>query len=139
MEQEVKKNQEYIVKIVDNGFGGEGIAKIEGQVIIVPGAMKGEKVRIKILKVTTKVCYAKILEILEKSEHRIAPHCETYPKCGGCVLRHMDYEYTITTKKEATENTLKKALGKEVKVDEVLSMENPFFYRNKLQYPIRNK
>lgn len=132
----MKKNEEFIVEILDNGFGGEGIAKIDGQVIFVPGVIKGEKVKIKILKVTSQICYAKIVDILEKSEHRTLSQCDTYIKCGGCALRHMDYEYTMQMKKESIQNTLKKVLGRPIFVDEVLSMENPFYYRNKLQYPV---
>lgn len=132
----MKKNEEYEVEITDNGFQGEGIAKVDGQVVFVPGTIKGEKVKIKILKVTSKVAYAKVLEILKKSEHRIESKCDTYSKCGGCNLRHIDYAYTVQIKKEAVENTLKKALGRTVNVDEVIPMENPFFYRNKLQYPV---
>lgn len=132
----MKKNEEYIVEIIDNGFDGEGIAKIDGQVIFVPGAIKNEKVKIKILKVTTKIAYSKILEILEKSKHRMVANCDTYLKCGGCSLRHMDYDYTMQVKKEAAQNTLKKALGREIYVDETIPMEEPFYYRNKLQYPL---
>lgn len=132
----MKKNEEYMVEIMDNGFGGEGISKISGQIVFIPNAIKGEKVKIKILKVTSKVAYGKILEILEKSEHRITSNCATFSKCGGCALRHIDYDYTIEMKKNGVENTLKKALGREVKVDEILKMENPFYYRNKLQYPV---
>lgn len=132
----IRKNEEYIVEIVDNGFEGEGIAKIDGQVVFVPGAIKGEKVKIKILKVTTRLSYAKIVEILEKSKHRTDANCDTYSKCGGCSLRHMEYDYTMRLKKEAVENTLKKALGREIHVDETISMEEPYYYRNKLQYPL---
>lgn len=132
----MKKNEEYIVEIIDHGFQGEGIAKWEGQVIFVPQTIKGEKVKIKILKVTENSCYAKVLEILEKSKYRIKENCETYGKCGGCSLRHVDYDYTMQIKKEAVENTLKKALGRKLAVDEVMKMESPFFYRNKLQYPV---
>lgn len=134
--QGIKKNEEYIVEIVDNGFEGEGIAKISGQVVFVPGAIKGEKVKIKILKVNTNLAYAKILEILEKSPHRIEPNCDTYEKCGGCNLRHMKYDDTIEMKKRAVENTLKKVLGRSIKVDEVIKMDEPYYYRNKLQYPL---
>ncbi len=132
----MKKNEEYIVEMIDNGFEGEGIAKMDGQVVFVPGAIKDEKVKIKILKVTTKIAYAKIVEILEKSKHRTDANCDTYSKCGGCSLRHMEYEYTMKLKKEAVENTLKKALGREIYVDETIPMEQPFYYRNKLQYPL---
>lgn len=132
----MKKNEEYIVEIMDNGFQGEGIAKIDGQVIFVPEAIKGEKVKIKILKVTNKICYAKMLEIIEKSEHRADCNCDTYSQCGGCNLRHIDYDYTIKMKKISVENTLKKAIGRQIKVDEVIQMGEPYYYRNKLQYPV---
>ena len=42
MEIPVKKNEEYVVEIIDNGFSGEGVAKIDGFTIFVPGAIKGE-------------------------------------------------------------------------------------------------
>ena len=45
----LKKNEEYIVEIIDNGFQGEGIAKIDNVAIFIPNAIKGEKVKIKIL------------------------------------------------------------------------------------------
>ena len=63
----IKKNQEYDVEIVDNGFQGEGISKIGGFTIIIPNAIKGEKARIKILKVTSSVAYAKIIANKYKS------------------------------------------------------------------------
>ena len=43
----ISKNEEYIVDILDNGFQGEGIAKIDGQVVFIPNAIKDEKVKIK--------------------------------------------------------------------------------------------
>lgn len=133
----LKKNEEYVVEIIDNGFKGEGIAKIENFTIFVDGAIKGEKIKIKILKVTTSHAFGKIIEIIEKSENRIEEDCSTYKKCGGCELRHIDYETTINMKKYSVENTLKKTLSrKDIEVNEVIKMDNPYFYRNKLQYPI---
>lgn len=133
----LKKNEEYIVDIIDNGFQGEGIAKIDGIAIFIPEAIKGEKAKIKILKVTSKTAYGKILEILEKSENRVEDiDCETYSRCGGCMLRHVNYETTLEMKKVSVETTLKKALGIEIEISEVLKMDEPYNYRNKLQYPV---
>ena len=132
----LKKNEEYIVDIIDNGFQGEGIAKIDGIPVFIPKSIKGEKIRIKILKVLSSHCFGKIIEILEKSEHRKCEDCNTANRCGGCSLRHVDYDYSIEIKKKAVENTISKSLGREVKVDEVIKLENPFHYRNKLQYPV---
>ena len=61
----VKKNETYIVDIVDNGFGGEGIAKIDGFTVFIPNAIKGEKVKVKILKVLSSHGFGKVEEIID--------------------------------------------------------------------------
>ena len=132
----LKKNEEYVVDIIDNGFGGEGIAKIDGITVFIPKAIKGEKIKIKILKVTISIAYGKIIEILDKSNSRIEPDCKTYSKCGGCAMRHISYEATVEIKKKAVETTLTKALGRTINVTDVIKMEKPYNYRNKLLYPV---
>ena len=132
----VEKNKEYIVEIIDNGFQGEGIAKIEGFTIFIPNAIRGEKVKILIVKVLTSHAFGKILEIIESSENRIESDCTTYKRCGGCSLRHIKYEETLKMKQNAVQSLVNKTLKTNIKVEETLGMENPFQYRNKAQYPI---
>ena len=134
----MKKNEEYITSIIDNGFQGEGIAKIDDITVFVPNCIKGEKVKLKILKEKNNIAYGKVIEVIERSENRVdgSIDCETFFKCGGCTLRHMKNNYTIEMKKNAVQTTKKKALNKDIIVDEVIKMDNPFNYRNKLQYPI---
>lgn len=132
----IKKNDEYIVEIVDNGYQGEGIAKIDGMTVFIDNALKGETVKIKILKVLKSQCYGKIIEILEKSKARCNEDCTTYSKCGGCNLRHMNYQKTLDLKKEIVETDLKKVGLSNVKVKKCIGMEEPYNYRNKLQYPV---
>ena len=136
MEAPIKKNQEYIVDIVDNGFEGEGIAKIDGFTIFIPNAIKGERVKILIVKVLTSHAFGKILEILEKSQYRIESDCSTYKRCGGCNLRHIKYEQTLKMKQNAVQNLVNKTLKTKIQVQETLGMENPCYYRNKAQYPV---
>ena len=136
MEINIKKNEEYIVDIIDNGFSGEGIAKIDGFTVFVPNVLKGEKVKIKILKVLSSHAFGKSLEILEKDSSRKEVDCETFYKCGGCTLRYAEYGKTLDIKKEAVLSTFRKNYGKDIVLDEVIGMENPYNYRNKLQYPI---
>ena len=64
----VKKNEKYIVDIIDNGFGGEGIAKVNGFTIFIPNALKGEKCEVLIIKVLSSQAYGKVVKILEESE-----------------------------------------------------------------------
>ena len=132
----IKKNDELEVEIIDNGFEGEGIAKIDEFVIFVPEAIVGEKVKIKILKVNKNIAYGKIIEVIKPSEYRVIPDCETYSKCGGCNLRHIDYKYSLEMKKKSVKNTLRKALKRDIEISEIIGMDNPCYYRNKLQYPV---
>lgn len=136
MEIPVKKNEEYIVDIIDNGYQGEGIAKVDGFTVFVPNAIKGEKVKILILKVTTSHAFAKILEIIEKSDARVDTDCRSYKRCGGCNLRHLKYEKTLELKRETVQNLINKNLKEKIKAEETVGMENPFYYRNKAQYPV---
>ena len=132
----VEKNKEYVVEIIDNGFEGEGIAKIEGYTIFVPNAIKGEKVKILIVKVLSSHAFGKIIEMIEASKYRVESDCSTYKRCGGCNLRHIKYEKTLEMKQNAVQSLVNKTLNNKIKVSKVVGMENPFYYRNKAQYPV---
>lgn len=132
----VNKNETYIVDIIDQGYEGEGIAKIEGYTIFIPNALKGEKCKILIVKTTTSHGFGKLIEIIEKSEERIETDCETYQRCGGCSLRHMNYKATLKLKQSTVQNLVNKTLNTNIKVNPTIGMDNPYQYRNKAQYPI---
>lgn len=132
----LEKNQIYEVEIIDNGYQGEGIAKINNFPVFIQGAIKGEIVEITILKVQASFAYGKIIKIIKPAEHRVEAECAKYSKCGGCTLRHVKYEYTLDIKKAVVENCLYKAFNKEFIVNNVIGMDKPMFYRNKLQYPL---
>ncbi len=134
--ENVKKNDELIVDIIDYGANGEGIAKINGYTIFVLGALKGEKCKIHILKVLKTHAFAKVIQIIEKSDKRVEPDCSTFNKCGGCDLRHIAYSETLKIKQEKVQNLVNKMLKNKVKVNETVGMENPTFYRNKAIYPV---
>lgn len=136
MSVSVEKNKEYIVDIIDNGYEGEGIAKIEDFTIFINGAIKNEKCRILIVKVNKSYAFGKLLEVINKSPNRIASDCKTYKRCGGCSLRHIKYEETLNIKKHIVQNLVDKSLVTKIQVKDVIGMEKPIYYRNKLQYPV---
>lgn len=136
MEIPVKKNQEYVVDIIDSGFEGEGIAKINDFTVFVSGAIKGEKVKVLIVKVLSSHAFGKIVEILKKSDVRQEPDCMTYKRCGGCNMRHIKYEETLLMKQNAVQSLVNKTLKNKLQVNPTIGMENPLHYRNKAQYPI---
>ena len=133
---EIRKNQEYIVDVIDNGYEGEGIAKIDTFTIFIPGAIKGEKVKIIIVKVLSSHAFGKIIEVIEPSKDRQEPDCKTYKRCGGCNLRHIKYEETLKMKQNAVQSLVNKTLKNKVQVQKTVGMNEPFHYRNKAQYPL---
>ena len=132
----VKKNEKYIVDIIDNGFGGEGIAKVDGFTIFIPNALKGEKCEVLIVKVLSSQAYGKVIKILEASEDRVEPDCATYQRCGGCDLRHMTYDATLNLKKNTVQSLINKGLQNKIEAEKTIGMENPYNYRNKAQFPV---
>ena len=132
----VEKNKEYEVEIIDNGFEGEGIAKLNDFTIFITGAIKGEKCRILIVKVNKSFAFGKLLEVLKSSGYRVNADCATYKRCGGCSLRHIQYEETLKIKRDMVQNLVNKGLKNKITVNYVIDMDNPYNYRNKLQYPV---
>lgn len=133
---DIKKNEEYVVDIMDNGIDGEGIAKINDYTIFVPQTTKGEKVRVLIVKANKNFAFAKVIEVIEKSENRIDEDCATYKRCGGCSLRFLDYEETLNIKEQTVRNCIRKEVKRDIKINKAIGMGNPYNYRNKLQYPL---
>ena len=78
MEIPVKKNNEYEVEIIDNGYEGEGIAKINDFTIFIPGAIEGERCKILIVKVNKTFAFGKLIEVTQKSNNRVQADCSTY-------------------------------------------------------------
>lgn len=136
MEKQIKKNEEYIVDIIDYGMNGEGIAKIDDFTIFIPNAMKEERVKIRIVKILSSYGYGKVLEIIEKSQYRVEEDCSTYKRCGGCNLRHIAYEETLCIKQGMVQNLVNKELKKYIQVEPTIGMKNPYHYRNKAQFPV---
>ena len=135
MENALKKDEEYTVEILDIGINGEGIAKINGQVVFIPFALPGEVVKILIINTKAKVAVGKVLDIVKPSKDRVEPVCPYFKKCGGCALEHLKYEKALEFKQNLVYNNLKNVGKIET---EVLACEPscPYEYRNKCALPI---
>lgn len=107
----VAKNDEVILEIIGMTHDGEGVGRVEGFTLFVQGALPGEKVRAKVLKTKKQYGYAKLLELVERSQHRIAPPCPIYDQCGGCQLQHMDYTAQLEWKRQLVIDNLER-IGK---------------------------
>lgn len=133
---ELAKNQEHTVTIEGYGEGGMGVARIDGRVVFVHGALRGEKCRVLILKTLKSVAFAKVLEVLEPSSERIESDCPYFPRCGGCTYRHIRYEEELRLKRQRVQDNLSRIGGSDVTVEEILGAQDTLRYRNKAQYPV---
>ena len=133
---ELAKNQEHTVTIEGYGEGGMGVARVDGRVVFVHGALRGEKCRVLILKTLKSVAFAKVLEVIEPSSERMESDCPYFPRCGGCTYRHMSYEEELRLKKQRVQDNLSRIGGSDVTVEEILGAQDTLRYRNKAQYPV---
>lgn len=117
---------------------GAGVCKINGMVVFVPKALTGEKVRIRITEIKKTYAKGKVIEVLEKSKHRVDSGCPYYEECGGCNLRHQDSKENLKFKKEKVENAIKRIGKLDIKVNDVVSSFRDDNYRNKASFKVEN-
>lgn len=134
----IEKNKDYEVEIIGVGHEGEGVGKAEDFTVFVNGALPGERVNAKIIKVSKNFAVGKLLNILEPSIERREPICSIYKRCGGCQLMHSSYEAQLKLKTKRVEDTLRR-IGRidGFNIHPTIGMNNPYRYRNKVQLPIR--
>lgn len=130
------KNEIITLEIGGLSSEGYGVGKDEGFTFFVKGALPGEKIEAKIIKLTKTYGIARLMNIIKVSEDRTKPRCSSYKRCGGCHLQHMSYKKQLEYKSEKVSETLGR-IGK-IQLDESIScigMDNPYRYRNKSQMP----
>ena len=133
------KNQIYETTITDYTAEGQGVAHIEGCAVFIPNAIAGEKVKVRIEKAQKTWAAGKMVEILEKSPHRVNRECPVAKLCGGCDFWHMDYDEESRLKADRVKVCLNRIGGEALEEVPILSAPTCYGYRNKAQYPVSSK
>ncbi|MEO3946202.1 23S rRNA (uracil(1939)-C(5))-methyltransferase RlmD [Gorillibacterium sp. CAU 1737] len=107
----VDKNGEYEAEVIGLTHDGEGVARVNGFTLFAAGALPGEKVRVRVLKVKKQYGYAKLLDVIEASPDRVAAPCPIFHACGGCQLQHLSYEAQLRHKRQIVVDALER-IGK---------------------------
>ncbi|SEP01381.1 23S rRNA (uracil(1939)-C(5))-methyltransferase RlmD [Paenibacillus sp. OV219] len=144
----VAKNEEVVVDIVGLTHEGEGVGRADGFTLFIQGALPGERVRAKVLKLKKTYGYAKLQELLVASPDRVDAPCAIYKQCGGCQLQHLSYKAQLAWKRQHVVDNLERigklrvagsgegAADDAVVVHPTLGMSEPWRYRNKASVPM---
>ncbi len=117
-------------------LGGEAVARIDsGMVVFVQGGIPGDRGMIEITKRKKNFAFGKLVELLAPSPLRITPRCEYFGRCGGCKWQYLKYEDQLQFKQQQVAEALAH-IGKvqDVPVNDILGMESPWYYRNKMEF-----
>lgn len=138
---EYRKNDMITLEIEDCGIDGEGIGKADGFTVFVKDAVIGDTVLAKLIKVKKNYGYGRLMEIVKPSPYRVEPACAYARQCGGCQLQALSYEQQLVFKEKRVRNHLERIGGfRDIPMEPVIGMDNPYHYRNKAQFPVgRNK
>ncbi|MER1957715.1 MAG: 23S rRNA (uracil(1939)-C(5))-methyltransferase RlmD [Solibacillus sp.] len=131
----IKKNDRTTVYIEDLTHDGNGVAKIDGYPLFIPGALPGETAEVHVVKTLKNYGFAKVVDILTTSPDRVDATCEYFAQCGGCQVQHLSYEGQLKWKQSMVENVMKRIGKIDAPVHPVKGMDEPWHYRNKSQIP----
>ena len=128
------------IEIINTASKGKSIAKHDGRVIFVKGAVPGDVCNITVYKRRKKYWEASIDKILKNSKNRIEPKCSHFGTCGGCKWQNMNYQSQLEFKQNEVINNLSKIGGITIsKFHKIIGSKKIFNYRNKMEFTFSNK
>ena len=115
---------------------GLGIVRLDGAVVFVPQAIRGEAIDLKITKVMKTAAAGEIVKIHKPSPERTKPECPYFGQCGGCDFQHLAYTEELWAKRQRVQDAITRLGGTALQVEEIIGAKDPMHYRNKSQYPV---
>jgi 23S rRNA (uracil1939-C5)-methyltransferase/tRNA (uracil-5-)-methyltransferase len=124
---------ERTLTIEDVVFPGKGLARDDGRVVFVPGALAGERVKVRIRREHKRHADADLVEVLEPSPHRIDPGCPLAGICPGCSYLHVAYEEEVRIKQAQIVSMFEHRLKTSADIfSDPVACPQPLGYRNKI-------
>jgi 23S rRNA (uracil1939-C5)-methyltransferase len=131
----VKKGEELELRIDSLAYGGNGVARVNGFVVFVRGALPGDLVRARVTKAKRGFAEAVAQAVLEPSGERVEAPCRHFGACGGCRFQDLAYESQVAAKEQQVRDALVR-IGRiaEPPLEPIVPAASVFGYRNKLEY-----
>ncbi|MBE8722136.1 23S rRNA (uracil(1939)-C(5))-methyltransferase RlmD [Sphingobacterium pedocola] len=128
------------ITIIDIAEEGKGVAKQDDLVLFIEKGVPGDVVDIELQRKKKNFAEGKVVNIIQKSEHRVDPFCPHFGVCGGCKWQHMTYDAQLQFKQQSVDNALSR-IGKvdTSSMENILPSQQTAYYRNKLEFTFSNK
>src|SRR5690348_148946 len=117
-------------------YGGEGLGRVDGRVVLAPFVLPGERIRAQPEREKPGLVRARVLEVLQPAPERVAPLCPYFGRCGGCHYQHAPYELQLAAKLEILREELRRVGKIEPPADIAVIAREPWGYRNRVQLHI---
>jgi 23S rRNA (uracil1939-C5)-methyltransferase len=119
-------------------YGGDGLARLDGRVVLAPYVLPGERIRAVAEQEKPALVRARALEVLEPAPERIPPRCRYFERCGGCHYQHAPYALQLDAKRAILEEELRR-IGRFEPPGEIgVVQAEPWHYRNRAQFRVEN-
>jgi 23S rRNA (uracil1939-C5)-methyltransferase len=116
-------------------YGGQGVARLDGFVLFVRGAVPGDRVRARVTRRKKGHGEARTLEILSPSPDRVPFVCDHAADCGGCEWQTLSYEAQLEFKQQQVVESLSRLGHLEgYELEPIRGMDDPWRYRNKMEF-----
>lgn len=135
MRAPVRNGDEVELRIDSLAYGGNGVARVNGFVIFVRGALPGDRVRARVTKVKRGFAEGVATTVLDPSPERVVAPCRHFGTCGGCRFQDLAYEAQLASKQQQVRDALVR-IGRfaEPRLEPIVPATSTFGYRNRLEY-----
>lgn len=137
----VKRKKIVLENLLVSGYAAEGkaLARVEGKVIFIEGAVPGDVADVFIIKNKKDWAEGKAVKIKEQSKERVEPFCKHFGICGGCKWQMLPYEKQLEYKEQEVRDVLKRIGKIDTSVLPIIGSEKTIHYRNKIEFTFSNK
>ena len=125
-------HQEIEVEIATITNLGEGLARVDGWVVFIPGALPGEKIVAHVWHNSANFSRADLVRVVVPSPHRVQPRCDLFGECGGCQYQNLAYPQQLEWKRKQVAEAFERLGGLKVEVDACHPSPKQYGYRSKI-------
>ena len=119
-------------------YGGDGLARLNGQIVFLPYVLPGERVLIHPGRAKAGILRSAKSILLEPASERITPRCEYFSTCGGCQYQHSLDGFQVEQKVAILRETMQRLGGLAFSGEIKTISGHPWSYRNRIQLHFEN-